>query len=159
MPIASVPQFTLSIASVSDRREIYKIRHHVYAKELHQHKANPSCELSDELDAVNQYIVAKQEQNVVGFISITPPTSTKYSVDKYFTRSSIPYDFDDYLYEIRLLTIIEPKRKSSLALALMFASFRWVQSHGGKYIVSICRSDILAMYKKAGLQPLHQKAA
>jgi histidinol-phosphate/aromatic aminotransferase/cobyric acid decarboxylase-like protein/N-acyl-L-homoserine lactone synthetase len=158
MAITSAPKFTLSVASKSDRQEIYKMRHIVYAKELKQHKENSSCELRDELDSINQYIVAKQEKKVVGFVSITPPTSTKYSVDKYFTRSSIPYDFDEYLYEVRLLTILEAKRKSSLALALMFASFRWVQSHGGKYIVSICRSDILDMYKKAGLQPLHQNA-
>ncbi len=158
MPTPCAPPFTLSNASETDKQKIYKIRHHVYANELGQHKANPSCELSDELDSVNHYIVAKQEQNVIGFISITPPSSTKYSVDKYFTRSSIPYDFDEYLYEIRLLTIIEQKRKNSLALALMFASFRWVQSHGGKYIVSICRLDILSMYKKAGLRPLLHKA-
>lgn len=80
MPITSAPKFTLSIAAESDRQEIYKIRHHVYAKELQQHKVNPSCELRDELDSVNQYIVAKQEQIVVGFVSITPPTSSKYSV-------------------------------------------------------------------------------
>ena len=157
MPIHTVPKFTLSIASESDRQEIYKIRHNVYAKELQQQKENSNCELRDELDMHNHYIVAKHDQSVVGFVSITPPTSTKYSVDKYFSRSTIPYVFDDYLYEIRLLTIIEQKRKGSLALALMFASFRWVQSHGGKYIVSICRSDILAMYKKAGLFPVNRK--
>ncbi|MBC7759598.1 MAG: aminotransferase class I/II-fold pyridoxal phosphate-dependent enzyme [Phormidesmis sp. FL-bin-119] len=157
MAITSAPKFTLSLASKIDRQEIYKLRHIVYANELKQHKENPSRELRDELDLCNQYIIARQEQNIVGFISITTPASLKYSVDKYFSRSSIPYDFDDYLYEIRLLTIIEAKRKNSLALALMYASFRWVQSHGGKFIVSICRSDILDMYRKAGLWPLNQK--
>jgi len=157
MQTASAPRFALSIASESDRKEIYEIRHQVYAKELKQHSVNPSLRLSDNLDLCNHYIVAKQEKNVIGFISITPPTSTKYSVDKYFMRSSIPYHFDDYLYEVRLLTIIEPRRKSSLVLALLFASFRWVQSHGGKHIISICRSDIIEMYKKAGLQPLNKK--
>ncbi len=90
MQIISSPMFSLSIASENDRREIYKIRNHVYAKELQQYKENPFKELRDELDSVNQYIVAKQEQNVVGFISITSPSSTKYSVDKYFDRSLIP---------------------------------------------------------------------
>lgn len=159
MPVTSAQPFILSIASESDRKEIYNIRHSVYAKEIHQHTENQLCELSDELDATNQYIVARQEQNVVGFISITSPASPRYSVDKYFSRSSIPYDFDEHLYEVRLLTIIKPKRKSLLALALMFASFRWIQSHGGKYIVSICRSDIIEMYKKARLTPLNKKAA
>lgn len=151
------PKFTLSIASKSDRAEIYKIRHQVYAKELKQYAQNSLHTLSDDLDVFNHYIVAKNEGNVIGFVSITPPSATSYSVDKYFTRSLIPYDFDDNLYEIRLLTVIEERRKSSLAFALMFASFRWVQSCSGKYIISICRSDIIDMYKKAGLQPLNKK--
>jgi histidinol-phosphate/aromatic aminotransferase/cobyric acid decarboxylase-like protein len=146
------------MASEADRKEIYNIRHHVYARELKQHSVNPFYQLTDELDLCNYYIVAKQGIDIVGFISITPPGSKKYSVDKYFARSSLPYPFDDFLYEVRLLTIIEPKRKTSLALVLMFSSFRWVQSHGGKNIVCICRSDIIDMYKKAGLQPLNKKA-
>ena len=150
--------FTLSVASEWDRKEIYKLRHQIYAKELKQHSPNSSYELSDDLDLVNHYIVAKWKGNVIGFISITPPAASSYSVDKYFKRSSIDYRFDENLYEIRLLTVIEAKRKSILALALMFASFRWVQSRQGKYIISICRSDIIDMYKKAGLQPLNIKA-
>ncbi len=153
----SAPKFSLSVASTADRKEIYKIRHEVYAKELRQHSVNTSCELTDSLDECNYYIVAKQRETVIGFVSITPPTSRAFSVDKYFNRNSVPYHFDDYLYEVRLLTIIEAKRKSSLAFALMFASFRWVQSHGGKYIVSICRTDVIDMYKKAGLHPLNKK--
>jgi histidinol-phosphate/aromatic aminotransferase/cobyric acid decarboxylase-like protein len=41
-----------------------------------------------------------------------------------------------------------------MALALMFAAFRWVQSHGGLNIVAICRKDLIEMYCKAGLMPL-----
>lgn len=157
MHFTSVSKISLSIATDSDRKNIYKLRHQVYAKELKQHTLNSAEELKDNLDLCNHYIVARQAGNVVGFVSITSPDSSTYSVDKYFTRCSIPYPFDDYLYEIRLLTIVEPKRKSFLALALMFAAFRWVQSHGGRHIVSICRSDIIDMYKKAGLQPLNKK--
>lgn len=153
MPGASTSKFTLTIASESDKSEIYKIRHRVYAEELKQHRSNSSAELRDNLDLCNHYIVAKQEDKVIGFFSLTSPNSISYSVDKYFDRCSVPYPFDDHLYEVRLLTVIKPKRNSCLTFALMFASFRWVQSHGGRHIVSICRSDLLGMYKKAGLPP------
>lgn len=148
--------YILSAAYSKEREQIYKARHAVYAGELQQHQTNDAGELRDELDDFNHYIVAKQREEIVGFISITPPSSPKYSVDKYFDRSGIPYEFDDRLYEIRLLTVMEPKRNGSLAHLLMYAAFRWVQSHGGKHIVSICRADILDMYKKAGLTPLDQ---
>lgn len=151
------PKITLSIAKGSDKAIIYQIRHDIYANELHQHNSNINQQLSDDLDKENIYIVAKHAQKIVGFISITTPNSTKYSVDKYFNRSAIPFEFDDNLYEIRLLSVIQQKRNAPIALALMYAAFRWVQSHGGKHIVAICRESLLAMYQKAGLTPLPKK--
>ena len=151
-------KISFSIASNLDRQEIYKIRHLIYAKELNQHAVNPSEQLIDDLDTENKYIVAKAGNQIFGFISITTPNSKKYSVDKYFSRSDIPYAFDEYLYEIRLLTVLEKSRNSYLALGLMFAAFRWVQSHGGLHVVAICRSELVGMYRKAGLNPLSLRA-
>jgi histidinol-phosphate/aromatic aminotransferase/cobyric acid decarboxylase-like protein len=148
----------LTIATNLDRLEIYKIRHLIYAQELNQHEVNSSQQLSDDLDAENKYIVAKEGDEIIGFISITTPNSKKYSVEKYFSRSDIPFAFDEYLYEIRLLTVLEKSRNSYLALGLMFAAFRWVKSHGGLHVVAICRSELVDMYRKAGLNPLSLRA-
>ena len=115
-------KISFSIASSLDRQEIYKIRHLIYAQELNQHAVNSSQQLSDDLDTENKYIVAKSGNQILGFISITTPNTKKYSVDKYFSRSDIPYAFDEYLYEIRLLTVLEKSRNSYLALGLMFAA-------------------------------------
>lgn len=147
-------QIILAIASNQDRQEIYTLRHSIYAQELNQHSTNSLQQLTDSLDSENNYIVAKQDNKIIGFISITSPNAKKYSVEKYFSRSEIPFAFDEYLYEIRLLTVLTKNRYSYVALSLMFAAFRWVQSHGGKHIVAICRADLLNMYRKAGLKPL-----
>lgn len=150
---------TLTVASEKDRQTIYKIRHAIYANELHQHSTNATNELSDDLDVSNHYVVAKIDNEVGGFISITSPASTKFSVDKYFQRSSIPYQFDHFLFEIRLLTVVQKNRNSPIAFSLMYAAFRWVQSHGGRNIVAICRTDLIDMYMKAGLTPTGSKAS
>ena len=147
-------QIILAIASNQDRQEIYTLRHSIYAQELNQHSTNSLQQLTDSLDSENNYIVAKQDNKIIGFISITSPNAKKYSVEKYFSRSEIPFAFDEYLYEIRLLTVLTKNRYSYVALSLMFAAFRWVQSHGGKHVVAICRADLLNMYRKAGLKPL-----
>ena len=152
------PPLCLTIASEADRQAIYTIRHAIYADELGQHPTNASQQLTDSLDGINHYIVAKQHDTLVGFISITSPTAKIYSIDKYFNRSGIPYQFDEQLYEVRLLTVVQANRTSHVALALMFAVFRWVQSHGGQHIVAICRSDLADMYRKAGLKLLGPKA-
>lgn len=107
MESSSTQKFTLCVASECDRNEIYKIRYDVYAWELNQHAANPYHELRDDLDMQNLYIVAKRDEKVIDFLSITPPLSKKYSIDKYFARSSIPYAFDETFDEVRLLTIVE----------------------------------------------------
>lgn len=143
-------------ANDQDREIIYHLRHEIYAEELHQYPSTETYQLQDEIDNYNEFIIAENENEVVGFISITPPNAPQFSIDKYFNRSCIPYAFDEYLYEIRLLTVRKQNRNTSLALLLMYAAMRWVQSHGGRNIVAICRSDIMGMYEKAGLQSLKQ---
>ena len=155
---APYPARTLSVATAADRKEIYSIRHQVYANELKQHAPNADSILQDSLDAYNHYIVAKAGDKVIGFISITPPAAPSFSVDKYFDRNDIPVAFDEGLFEVRLLTVTEAKRSSLLALVLMYAAFRWVQSHGGQYIIAIGRAAIMSMYQKAGLQGLGKTA-
>ena len=158
MSIIPSQKLILFVASERDREAIYKIRHNIYAQELNQHTANPTYRLTDELDVENHYIVARYGGQIIGFVSITSPASKKYSVDKYFSRSVIPFPFDEFLYEIRLLTVLKENRNSNTALALMFAAYRWVQSHGGLNIVAICRTDLITMYCKSGLIPLALRA-
>ena len=121
MSTPSNKRLILSIANTKEREIIYKFRHNIYAEELGQHTINSSNIIKDKLDLVNHYIIAKYNNEIVGFISITTPSSNKYSVDKYFDRTSIPFQFDESLYEIRLLTVIKERRNSIMALALMYA--------------------------------------
>jgi histidinol-phosphate/aromatic aminotransferase/cobyric acid decarboxylase-like protein len=156
-PYTAVPHgggFTVCIADEEDRNRIYALRHDIYASELAQHKINDSGVLRDVLDDYNSYIVAKKDGRVAGFVSITGPNAPSFSVDKYFGRALVPIPFDKYLYEIRLLSVDKEYRNSSLALLLMYATKRWVEAHGGKHIVAICRSSIIGMYVDAGLTPL-----
>ena len=56
-PIASKP-IVLRLATATDREEIYRLRHAIYARELGQHAANADGRLSDALDEFNVYLVA-----------------------------------------------------------------------------------------------------
>ena len=147
-------RITLRLATDRDRETIYRLRHEVYARELGQHPANDAERLTDPLDSFNTYIVASECDRLVGFISITPPGGPGYSIDKYLKREALPFPFDDKLYEVRLLTVPQSSRRSLLALALMYASFRWVEALGGTRIVAIGRREILSMYLRVGLKPL-----
>ncbi len=150
---------TIAVASDVDRERIYQLRHDVYAAELRQHTTNRDHALRDPLDAGNVYIVAKSAGEIAGFVSITLPTQTTYSFDKYFSRALLPCAVDDDLFEVRLLTVVKPHRGRELATLLMYAAFRWVESHGGKHIVAIGRREILEMYLKLGLKRLGHSAS
>ncbi len=145
-------RITISLATDQDREIIFQLRHQVYARELGQHQENSTERLTDSLDSDNVYLVASLGNKIVGFISITPPTSPTYSIDKYLQREQLPFPFDDKLYEIRLLTVAREYRGRPIAALLMYSAFRWVEAHGGTRIMAIGRHEILDLYMKAGLQ-------
>jgi histidinol-phosphate/aromatic aminotransferase/cobyric acid decarboxylase-like protein len=141
----------VAVASEVDRERIYGFRHEVYARELGQHPANATSRLRDALDTGNVYLVARMGNELAGFVSITLPSQKSYSIDKYFDREQLPFIMNDSLFEIRLLTVLRPHRGREVASVLMYAAFRWVESHGGEHIVAIGRREVLDMYLKAGL--------
>ncbi len=156
LPFQAVPtkrRITISVATTEQRERIYQIRHDVFADELHQHAPNVIGKLTDQLDAFNTYIVAEIGSELVGFVSITPP-GRNYSIDKYIERDDLPFLVDEGVYEVRLLTVLKPFRRSEVAMQLMYAAFRSIESHGGTRIVGIGRREIMPMYLKVGLQPI-----
>jgi histidinol-phosphate/aromatic aminotransferase/cobyric acid decarboxylase-like protein len=150
--------FSVSVATEEEREEIYGLRHEVYASELGQHAETSAGRLRDPLDDGNIYLIARLAGELAGFISVTPPSLQRYSIDKYFERDTLPFRVDEGLYEIRLLTVVKAHRGRELAMLLMYAAFRWVESHGGEHVVAIGRREILDLYLKVGLQPAGKSA-
>jgi len=148
----------LALEDGRDRRAIYRLRHRVYACELGQHQQNAEGVLRDRLDDVNVYLVARRRGAVVGFVAVTPPNALGYSIDKYFARDTLPFSFDDRLYEIRLLTVIPEERTSLVTPSLMYGALRYVESRGGRTIAAIGRLEVLALYTRVGLTTLGRVA-
>jgi hypothetical protein len=107
---------------------------------------------------VNVYLVATIAGEVAGFVSITPPGSAGYSIDKYFARADLPLCYDDGLYEVRLLTVTAARRSGRIAALLMYGAWRYIQSRGGRTIVCIGRLAVLDMYRRVGLRSLGRRA-
>ena len=144
--------FVIEQAGDEDRDEIYQLRHEVYACEIGQHEVNDLERLRDGLDDVNDYLIARHEGRLAGFVSITPPDAPVFSIDKYFKRAELPFTLDARSHEVRLLTVRREFRGRPLAALLMYAALRWVESSGGTRIVGIGREEVLPMYVEAGLE-------
>lgn len=147
-------RFVTCLATLSDREQIYRIRHEVYAEELGQHLRNADGILRDTLDGENEYIVVREHDRVVAFISITPPSAKSFSIDKYFSRSELPVCFHDRLYELRLLTVIESRRNTVVLPMLVRASFDYLLAKGATEVIAIGRRELLPMYEGIGFERL-----
>jgi GNAT superfamily N-acetyltransferase len=150
----SMKTVVMDLATASERDAIYRLRHDVYARELGQHQVNVHARLSDPLDAFNEYIVARRDDVMAGFVSVTPPGHGAYAIDKYLPRSELPFACDERLFEVRLLTVLPEFRRMPIAGLLMYAALRWIQWRGGTRIVAIGRREVLKLYRKVGLQLL-----
>ena len=148
-----IERITVSMAGPQDMEDIFRIRHDVYATELGQHQEHPQRRLTDALDMFNAYVVARTGAVMSGFVSITPPSGSSYSIDKYFRREDIPVRFGPDLFEIRILTVVKEFRGNLVASILSYAALRWIESQGGSNIVVIGRLELLDQYMRAGLTP------
>lgn len=147
-------QVTVRLATTPDRDQIYQLRHDVYARELGQHEVNPAGRLTDSLDEGNIYLVAAINEDVTGFVSITPPGHGRFSVDKYVRREEFPELQTANLFEMRLLTVANRFRRRETASLLMYAALRWVEAQGGERVVAIGRREVLDLYLRIGFEPL-----
>src|SRR6185436_4091592 len=145
-------RIVVRMAEPGDRDAIFRLRHDVYAAELGQHPVNEAGVLTDPIDEWNVFIVAFDGDELVGFISVTPPGNPRYSFDKYVDRADCPFEVHDRLHEIRLLAVSSDRRGSWLCTVLMWAAFRWVEAHGGTHVVVVGRREVLPVYFKAGLR-------
>ena len=141
-------------ATPADMGQIHRLRHDVYADELGQHEPRPARVLADELDRDSVYLVAAAGDEVVGFVSVTPPWLGRFSVEKYVRRDDWPLLADPALFEVRILTVREEHRGSPAAGLLMYAALRWVASRGGRRVVAMGRTDLLGLYRGVGLARL-----
>ncbi|MGE4618580.1 MAG: histidinol-phosphate transaminase [Planctomycetota bacterium] len=144
------PRIVIREATAEDRERIYRSRHQVYATELRQHPCNPEGVLRNQLDDLNRYFVAIIDDELAGFISLTPPEAGEYSLDSYLPRDQWPFEISDQLFEVRLLTVIAGNRGSVLAPALMYAAFRAVEVCGGDRMLLIGRKEIVSLYSNSG---------
>ncbi|MGW1242059.1 aminotransferase class I/II-fold pyridoxal phosphate-dependent enzyme [Streptomyces bobili] len=144
----------LRAATAEDLDWIHELRHRVYAQELDQHAPNAAGRLRDGLDGDNVYLVAARDADRVGFISVTPPWTGRYALDKYLTRDELPLLTEDDVFEVRVLTVEPRHRTGAAAPLLMYAALHWIAARGGRRVVAMGRTDLLDMYLAAGLRPV-----
>lgn len=153
--VARAPSgLSVRAAVESDRDAIHALRHEVYAVELGQYPPNSAARLGDAEGVDTEYLVAESNGEIIGFIGVTPPSSQRFSLDKYLTRDQLPVSIDDRTYEVRALTLDRRHRNGPAALLLMRRAWDIVRKAGGERIVAMGRSTAVPMYRKVGMRSL-----
>lgn len=147
-------QLSVSIAATSDLPDIFRMRYQVYAEELGQHATNSSGYLCDPIDDHNLYLTVKKDDRLVGFVSITPKGSPKFSIEKYLDREKYPHLDWPSLYELRLLTVCPTERLGPVASILMYTATRWLQEQGAENCIGMGRIEIMKLYQRLGFTDL-----
>jgi histidinol-phosphate/aromatic aminotransferase/cobyric acid decarboxylase-like protein len=142
----------LAAATEADMHGINHIRHSIYSEELGQFPASANEILLDRPEVRSTYITAIEDGKLIGFVGITSPGSPAYSIDHYISRAAVPVPFDEHLYEIRALTVVDSSRGSVAAPALMYAAFRWIEAQGGTHLVAIGHRKVTPMYLRLGMR-------
>jgi histidinol-phosphate/aromatic aminotransferase/cobyric acid decarboxylase-like protein len=148
VPVSTL--FSVGMAGALDLPLIYRLRHHVYAEELRQHAGNESGLIQDAIDAYNLYLTVKKGRRLVGFISITPQGSPRFSIEKYLDRRVYPEFAWQSLYELRLLTVCPSERSGFVASILLYSAGRWLQAHGAEFCIGMGRREIMKLYQRIG---------
>lgn len=142
----------IEVADADRRQEVYRLRHEVYSIELGQYALCSNGILPDSIGVESVYIIASIDDELVGFIGVTPPSSPCFSVENHLSSTDFPITRDKQSFEVRALTTKQPLRGSFVASSLMYAAFRWIEAHGGQRIFSIGRREVLDMYLRYGFK-------
>lgn len=143
---------TYKIATDQEEMEqIYQLNYETFVEEIPQHPGNQDHHLIDKFDKENIYFIAKDEDEVVGMITVR--ANRPFSLDQKLDN------LDEYLpnaanpCEVRLLTIKRKYRKSRVFYQLVYhlVSYCLEQDYNMAFISGTDRQ--IKLYKKIGFEP------
>jgi hypothetical protein len=131
--------------------QIHRINYRTFVEEIPQHQENEKGVLVDKYHIKNNYIIARDNSNVLGMVS--------YNLERPFSLDEKINDLDQYLpefsklAEIRLLSVIPEARNTTLA----YRMFRYLCSvlmdmHVDAAVISGTTRQ-LPLYHKIGFKP------
>jgi aspartate aminotransferase-like enzyme/GNAT superfamily N-acetyltransferase len=143
---------TFKIASEPDELEqIYKLNYRTFVEEIPQHRQNENGSLIDKFDNENTYIVAKNEDEVVGMVAVRAnrPFSLDLKVndlDRYMPHSANPC-------EVRLLSVKTEFRSTRVFYQLIDFLVSYCLEKGYNLVLISGTDRQIKLYKRMGFEP------
>lgn len=146
---------TIRIANEQDRDAIAKLIYETYALELGQYTPNESERLTDRLHDTNLYILAYMQDELVGMLSMTLPSTASFSTLK--RLPFVPKDIEDNLHktaEIRLLAVKPAYRGEGVFDHLMKAAIMNCYQQGVERVLISAIENRVPLYQFMGFKPI-----
>jgi len=132
--------------------QIHKLNHSTFALEIPQHKPNENGVLVDKFNHINNYLIAKDADKVVGMVSYN--TERPFSLDKKVKNIDELLPKAENIVEIRLLAVDKSMRGGGIVSYGLFKHLAKVLISQG-YDFGIISGTVreLPLYKKIGFLP------
>ena len=151
---------TIRVADERDWDAIAQLNHDTFALELGQYESNEAGRKTDRLHDTNRYIVAYVEDELVGMLSITLPSTAPFSTLK--RLPSVSEEIRSNLYrtaEIRLLAIKPEHRGLGVFGQLMVLAIQTCYQHGVDRVLMSAIENKVALYELMGFRPVGEPVA
>jgi len=134
--------------------QIFALNYRTFVEEIPQHEPNALKKLKDKFHEDNTYLVCKDGSDIVGMVSCCG--KRPFSLDAKVEQ------LDAYLppytraFEIRLLSVTDAYRRTSVIALLMRALFKHLLDNHADLVVISGTTRQLPMYRKMGFRPFYQ---
>ena len=146
-----------AVFKVADSQEefaqIAELNYSTFVEEIPQHEANESRSLTDSFHAKNTYVIAKNENAIIGMLALN--MERPFSMDAKIPDLGQYIDFSKKVLEIRLLAIRPEHRKGKILLGLMRHVVLYALANTVDFILISGTTRELKMYEKCGFESFH----
>lgn len=147
-------EYEIRLANESDKINLSKMIHEIYAKELGQYDTNDSNIIIDKYDENNNYIVAYHGDVLVGMVSITKPNTGKISTLSRIPLNHPTYSFKNEIAEIRLLSIKKEYRGKGLYKHIAFKVMQFCDLYNIERVLISAIENKIELYELMGFRVL-----
>lgn len=131
--------------------QIFELNYHTFVEEIPQHQPNPERRLIDRFHAQNTYLIALDEDHLIGMMAIRD--QRPFSLDEKLGNIDPYLPPGRCLCEIRLLSVVPSRRNGAVFQGLLKLLLEHGVSKG--YTLAVISGTVrqLKLYKHLGFKP------
>ncbi len=138
-------------STAEEKQAVYRLNYRTFVEEIPQHTPNPGQVLVDQFDQENTYMIALQEENLIGMVAVR--SNRPFSLDRKLDNLDSYLPPHRNLCELRLLSVEPSHRNGAVFKGLMYEVLKYADEQA--YDLAIISGTVrqLKLYRNLGFEP------